>query len=242
MTQDGHHEQTILDEEIPPTTVGERGGNDGRVISGVEGRNINSTLSSSSGADADADKNRIEHSHEYDSNSTYSTVHDSSLHCLSTPSSFHSSNDDSSPPLNDLEKQDTKGSASVPNDLDGQAEGYTLSTFLSRQTTTDRHGNTYPEGGFRAWLVVYGAFSGMTASFGLMNSIGTFQAYLSDHQLAEQEVATLGWVFSLYTFLSFFLGIQIGPLFDAKGPRVLVFLGSLCLIGGTLGIAESTSK
>ncbi|KAL9598394.1 MAG: hypothetical protein Q9179_003922 [Wetmoreana sp. 5 TL-2023] len=43
----------------------------------------------------------------------------------------------------------------------------------------------YPEGGRRAWLVVLGSFSGMVASFGLLNTIGTFQAYLSTHQLAH---------------------------------------------------------
>ena len=38
---------------------------------------------------------------------------------------------------------------------------------------------TYPEGGLRAYSVVFGSFSGMVASFGLMNTVGTFQAYLS---------------------------------------------------------------
>lgn len=33
---------------------------------------------------------------------------------------------------------------------------------------------TYPEGGLRAYLVVLGSFSGMIASFGLMNTVGTF--------------------------------------------------------------------
>jgi hypothetical protein len=29
---------------------------------------------------------------------------------------------------------------------------------------------TYPEGGFEAWLVVFGSWSGIVASFGFMNS------------------------------------------------------------------------
>jgi hypothetical protein len=29
---------------------------------------------------------------------------------------------------------------------------------------------TYPEGGFRAWLVVFGSFCGMTSAFGFMNT------------------------------------------------------------------------
>lgn len=101
---------------------------------------------------------------------------------------------------------------------------------------------SYPEGGLAAWLVVFGSFIGMTAGFGLMNTVGTFQAYLSTHQLADSSPSLVGWIFSLYIFLAFFCGVQIGPIFDAKGPRWLVFAGSVCLVGGTFAFAESTSK
>lgn len=101
---------------------------------------------------------------------------------------------------------------------------------------------TFPEGGLRAWLVVLGSFSGMTASFGILNSAGTFQAYLSTHQLVHEFPSAVGWIFSLYAFLTFFCGVQIGPVFDAYGPRWLVFAGTVCLVGGMMGVAESTSK
>ena len=99
----------------------------------------------------------------------------------------------------------------------------------------------YPEGGLAAWLVVFGSFSGMTAGFGLMNTVGTYQAYLSTHQLSTSSPSLVGWIFSIYIFLAFFCGVQIGPVFDAKGPRWLVFAGSVCLVGGTFAFAESTS-
>ena len=108
------------------------------------------------------------------------------------------------------------------------------------QDQDNRH--TFPEGGLRAWLVVVGAFSGMTASFGLLNSAGTFQAYLSTHQLVHESPSAVGWIFSLEAFLTFFCGVQIGPIFDAYGPRWLVFAGTVCLLGGLIGAAESTSK
>ena len=103
-------------------------------------------------------------------------------------------------------------------------------------------GQTFPEGGLRAWLVVLGSFSGMTASFGILNSAGTFQAYLSTHQLAHESPSAVGWIFSLFAFLTFFCGVQIGPVFDAYGPRWLVFAGTVCLLGGMMGVAESTSE
>ena len=102
--------------------------------------------------------------------------------------------------------------------------------------------NTYPEGGLCAWLVVLGSFSGMVASFGNLNSAGTFQAYLSTHQLVQENPSAIGWIFSIYAFLTFFCGVQIGPVFDAYGPRWLVFAGSVLLFGGMMGVAESTSK
>ncbi|GME37009.1 mfs monocarboxylate transporter [Neofusicoccum parvum] len=100
--------------------------------------------------------------------------------------------------------------------------------------------DTYPEGGLQAWLVVLGSFSGMLASFGMMNSIGTFQAYLATHQLSHYDESTIGWIFSVYTFLSFFCGIQIGPIFDAYGPRLLVLAGNVLLVASMLllGVCE----
>lgn len=98
------------------------------------------------------------------------------------------------------------------------------------RVTTDADGNTYPEGGLEAWLVVFGSFMGLSASLGLVNTIGTFQAYLQDHQLKEYSPGNVGWIFGVYSFLTFFCGVQIGPVFDAKGPRFLVLAGSVLVM------------
>ncbi|OCL12240.1 MFS monocarboxylate transporter [Glonium stellatum] len=92
----------------------------------------------------------------------------------------------------------------------------------------------YPEGGLTGWLVVLGSFSGMLAAFGMMNTVGVFQAYLSTHQLKDYDESTIGWIFSVYVFLSFFCGIQIGPIFDAKGPELLILAGSIMLCASVL--------
>ncbi|KAI9694957.1 MAG: hypothetical protein M1822_000574 [Bathelium mastoideum] len=89
---------------------------------------------------------------------------------------------------------------------------------------------TYPEGGLEAWLVVFGSFMGTIACFGMMNSVGVFQAYISTHQLHQYSQDEIGWIFSVYTFLAFFCGVQIGPIFDAKGPRWLVLAASILLV------------
>ncbi len=108
----------------------------------------------------------------------------------------------------------------------------TLAT--ASRISTDAYGNTYPEGGKQAWLCVLGSFCGLMGALGMMNTLGTYQAYLSTHQLKAQSESTTGWIFGIYAFLSFFCGIQIGPIFDAKGPRWLVFTGSVLMLASHL--------
>jgi hypothetical protein len=101
---------------------------------------------------------------------------------------------------------------------------------------------TYPEGGIRAWLVVFGSFCGMTAGFGYMNTIGIFHAFLGSNQLAQYGEQAIGWVFSVYVFLSFFCGVQIGPVFDAHGPRWILAVGTVCLLLSAFLMGECTGE
>ena len=146
----------------------------------------------------------------------------------------------SAPPANTVEEEPTtKDRHSSPiEDFDCPSRIPSAPQFPDQNAEDDAKG--YPEGGLRAWLVVLGSFSGMTASFGLMNTVGTFQAYLSTHQLASYPPSAIGWIFGLYVFLSFFCGVQIGPVFDAKGPRWIVVSGTICLLAGMVGVACST--
>lgn len=97
---------------------------------------------------------------------------------------------------------------------------------------------TYPEGGLGAWSVVLGSFLGLIASLGMMNTVGIYHAYIAEHFLADYSESTVSWIFSMYVFLSFFCGLQIGPIFDAHGPRLLVLAGSIliCLSNFLLGL------
>ncbi|KAI2777126.1 MFS general substrate transporter [Daldinia loculata] len=98
----------------------------------------------------------------------------------------------------------------------------------------------FPEGGLAAWLVVVGSFCSMLCLYGLINSVGAFESYFSTHQLAGYSPSTVGWVFSVYLFIVFFFGIQVGPIFDRYGPRLLVAVGSLLVIASQLilGLCE----
>lgn len=133
-------------------------------------------------------------------------------------------------PENDLARQ---SSEDIPS-------RHSVHSAPMSRVTTDADGNTYPEGGLEAWLVVFGSWMGLFGSLGLVNTIGTFQAYLENHQLKEYSSGKIGWIFGMYAFLTFFCGVQIGPIFDAKGPRYLVFAGSVLIVVMMIAIGFCT--
>ncbi|KAI1142927.1 MFS general substrate transporter [Hypoxylon sp. FL0543] len=92
----------------------------------------------------------------------------------------------------------------------------------------------FPEGGLKAWLVVLGSFCAMISVYGIINSAAVFESYFATNQLAGYDSSTIGWVFSVYLFIVFFFGIQVGPVFDRHGPRLLVLVGSLLVVASQL--------
>jgi MFS family permease len=73
-----------------------------------------------------------------------------------------------------------------------------------------------------------------------MNSISTYNTYLSTHRLSDYSASSIGWIFSTYIFLTFLCGIFIGPVFDARGPRLLVFAGSVLMMASVMLIGICT--
>jgi MFS family permease len=99
----------------------------------------------------------------------------------------------------------------------------------------------FPEGGLRAWLVVASAWLLLFPSFGLMVSIGTLQDYWSQHQLSHMTARDIGWIPSVFVYLSLALGLWVGPLFDRYGPRWIAFSGSVGLLLMVFLLAECTT-
>ena len=130
----------------------------------------------------------------------------------------------------DLERNGDTGTAAPIAESNEGGEG--------GSTEKDRGGEEeeaeYPEGGREAWIVVFGSFVSMVASFGIMNTLGTLQAHLAKDQLRNHTEGEIGWIFGVYSFLSFFGGIQIGPIFDAYGPRWLLMAGTFCIVVGMM--------
>ena len=98
----------------------------------------------------------------------------------------------------------------------------------------------YPEGGFNAWLVVFGAWCCMIGGLALLNSQAPLQSYIARNQLSDYPESVVGWIFSVQLFVVFFFGIQVGPLFDILGPRILVGVGTICLTFALILLGECT--
>lgn len=107
------------------------------------------------------------------------------------------------------------------------------SDTLRRNQDSDLE-DEFPEGGFQAWLVVFGSFCAMLSVYGLINSSAVFESYFATNQLVDYDSSTIGWIFSVYLFVVFFAGIQVGPIFDRRGPRLLVAVGSILVVASQM--------
>ena len=99
----------------------------------------------------------------------------------------------------------------------------------------------FPEGGLAAWLVVFGSWCALFSSLGIMNTMGSFQLYISTNQLVIYNTDDVSWIFSLYAFLSFGVSLFVGPIFDNYGPRWLIMLGGalVTVSMATIGVSQS---
>lgn len=94
----------------------------------------------------------------------------------------------------------------------------------------------HPEGGLGAWLSTAGSFLCMMAVYGTNNSVGVLQAYWVDHQLAAYAARDIAWISGVCNFMSLFLGLFVGPLFDRVGPRRLLPWGTALFVAGLAGL------
>ena len=128
---------------------------------------------------------------------------------------------------------------------DLQATNYGAARTSHQSTPDEEHtvddDDDYPEGGFHAWVVVFGAWCCMIGGLALLNSQAPLQSYIARNQLSQYSESTVGWIFSIQLFVVFFLGIQVGPLFDALGPRILVGVGTVCLVLSLVLLGECTA-
>ncbi|PYH97422.1 MFS general substrate transporter [Aspergillus ellipticus CBS 707.79] len=130
----------------------------------------------------------------------------------------------------------------IPSDEDKEicAEVQTGTSVCEKNNTQDGHPfadiaedpASFPDGGWQAWSVVLGAWCAVFPTMGIMNLTGLLEEWLAEYQLRGRSKASISWIFSLWYFLFYLGGIQIGPVFDTHGLKYT-------LIPGCIGMALS---
>lgn len=78
--------------------------------------------------------------------------------------------------------------------------------------------------------------------FGVINTSAVFQSYFLDNQLKEYSPSEVGWIFSTYLFVVYFVGLGVGPVFDQQGTGGLVFVGSSFMVASPFILSSCTGE
>ncbi|KAF9460383.1 major facilitator superfamily domain-containing protein [Collybia nuda] len=89
----------------------------------------------------------------------------------------------------------------------------------------------FPEGGWRAWLVVLGVWLGQFSTFGYTNAYGVYNDfYVRDYLKDRYTSSQISWIGSTQLFLTLSLGLVSGRGFDTGYFYHLVFGGYVLMI------------
>ncbi|RPD66586.1 MFS general substrate transporter [Lentinus tigrinus ALCF2SS1-7] len=99
------------------------------------------------------------------------------------------------------------------------------------------HGK-HPDGGLKAWSVVFGCAAGACATFGLVNAWGVFQAYYTESILEGTSPSTIAWIGSIQYALIFIPGLVVGRIFDMGYTKLPLSAASALLVAATFLTAQ----
>ncbi|ORY70267.1 major facilitator superfamily domain-containing protein [Pseudomassariella vexata] len=119
------------------------------------------------------------------------------------------------------------------------AKGGTLDADAAQPTTAPN--SEPPDGGWEAWLVVFGSMIVLIHTWGLVNSFGVFQTYYETELLPTSSSSDISWIGSLQAALLMMGGVVSGPLFDAGYFRALLLSGLFFVEFGTFMTSLCTS-
>lgn len=132
------------------------------------------------------------------------------------------------------------GPAETPQILSPESSN-AVTTTLTPPVDPSKDPANFPDRGWKAWSVVLGSHLGLIVNFGLLNSVGAVQSYVSTHQLAGVTGTTVSWVFLIYMCLPFLMGAVVGPIFDSQGATRLLALSTVLLFAGFMAVSWSSS-
>ncbi|KAJ7350620.1 major facilitator superfamily domain-containing protein [Mycena albidolilacea] len=98
----------------------------------------------------------------------------------------------------------------------------------------------YPDGGTRAWLIVFGGACTTFSTFGLVNAWGVFQSYYTETLLKDSSPSDIAWIGSIQYALIFIPGVASGHYFDRGYHRIPFFIASAVLVAATFLVGQCT--
>ncbi|KAF8146847.1 major facilitator superfamily domain-containing protein [Mycena galopus ATCC 62051] len=98
----------------------------------------------------------------------------------------------------------------------------------------------FPDGGARAWLVVFGAACANFSAFGYVNAWGVFQSYYTENILQESSPSNIAWIGSIQYSLIFIPGLVSGHFFDRGHFKIPFFVASVVLVTATSLVGQCT--
>ena len=97
-----------------------------------------------------------------------------------------------------------------------------------------------PDGGARAWLVVFGGWCCYLSSYGWLSSIGVFQTYYEQNILSSYSPSIISWIVSVQVFILSGMAPINGKIFDNYGSDALIGIGTFLHVFGMMMISLST--
>ncbi|ETS60296.1 hypothetical protein PaG_05851 [Moesziomyces aphidis] len=99
---------------------------------------------------------------------------------------------------------------------------------------------SFPEGGFKAWLCVFGGWWCTFITFGYLNAYGIFQDYYQQTTLSHKSPSQISWIGAFQYFLMFAPAIFAGRLFDLGFFRPLFATGCALLVFSQMMVSLCT--
>ncbi|KAJ7493780.1 MFS general substrate transporter [Mycena latifolia] len=118
-------------------------------------------------------------------------------------------------------------------DIDPDKKDPAADIELLPSTPAASDSDDFPDGGFRAWAVVFGAFWTAFSTWGYISSWGIFQVYYQQVVLRHSTPSEISWIGSIQRCIIFLPGVLVGRLFDIGYFRIPFATGSILIIVAT---------
>uniref|UniRef100_A0A0W0F6T5 Major facilitator superfamily (MFS) profile domain-containing protein n=1 Tax=Moniliophthora roreri TaxID=221103 RepID=A0A0W0F6T5_MONRR len=134
-------------------------------------------------------------------------------------------------------KSDTQNNDQVPEDVPAPID---TTRIEEKPSIAKEEIDVVPDGGLRAWLVIFGITCCTFTTFGLTSSWGFFQAYYQHSLLQNSSPSTIAWIGSIQYALAFLPCMIVGRLFDLGYFHSIFVSASIILVSATMLVAQCT--